>query len=1109
VRLPDPKGQARPHCDALPTAVRVFTTRDREAEEESDPDAGWDPRKRKGRLRRYPTEALVFDTETTTDPAQRLLVGVWRHYRDALGAPSGTTCIEEGIFYPDDLASWDPDGFATLESYGVDAVQEIAPGFSRVDTGRRLKPVPLSWFLQERLFRYGYSHRNRCALVAFNLPFDLGRLASHWTAATRYYRGGFSLGIWGGFDEDDDWHDERFHPRLLYKAIDPRRTIFGWGALAKKDQDDWGSASRFVDLRTLSFALTDRSYDLVGACKAFGDPWEKQEPGYGVITRELLDYAREDVAHTATLYRNTMAELARHEGVHLDPSRLFSPASVGTAYLEAMGLTEPMEKFSDLGANLYGWSMSAFYGGRAEARIVRTEVPVTYVDAASMYPSVNALLDTWALLRARSVEQVEVTEEVRESLDAPDLMDRCLTEAFWRDRIGVTLVELTGLVDQILPVRAFYEPGSVDPGIGINPLTYDGTCWYMLPDVLASVLLSEKAPTITRAIRLVPRGIQRGLHAVKLRGVEVIDPRKDDPFVAMVQERRRVLVEISDTVEQERLERFLKITANATSYGVLARFDRKELASEAKILAHGPNPSPSRAKTKHPEDPGPYCFPPVAASLTAGARLILALLERAVTDAGGSYAFCDTDSMAIVASAHLRQVPCANPRGSQTIRALTPSEVQAILDRFADLNPYAHERGSSLWKVEHDSMKRPLWCTAISAKRYALYRKRRGKRELMRVIDEPEGASGEVAESEGAETSGLIDWSEHGIGLYLDPKDPDHPRRASNGQRLWTAEAWDWALERVHEEDPPEPWWASTYALTRFTVSGPHLEGWFSGYNHVAVEGEEIRPGCFGLIAHPFGDTPGRDPRPTAPYERYPDRWTGLSWYDREDGRPIRVHTVDPSKDPEGFALAMSRGDVRVSTLGDVLKEFATHAEHKSLAPDGSPATDRSRGLLRRRPVRSAPVITDLIGKEGNRILERATGEVLDASEYAVNYGARADRWWLLVAPALRSMTPEVVAERTSFSLSSVERNIREVKPTRPRAKRIPRYIAAAADWAESMLRQRGIEPSTHPLATLYCGAELGAAPATCECGCQLPLPTGRRRWYSDNHRKRAARSRV
>ncbi len=88
---------------------------------------------------------------------------------------------------------------------------------------------------------------------------------------------------------------------MLVKAIDPRRTLFRWGSLKRGDADRRGAAARFVDLRTLAFALTDRSYTLEGACQAFGDPYEKAEVSFDRIDPDLVAYAREDVEHTAIL----------------------------------------------------------------------------------------------------------------------------------------------------------------------------------------------------------------------------------------------------------------------------------------------------------------------------------------------------------------------------------------------------------------------------------------------------------------------------------------------------------------------------------------------------------------------------------------------------------------------------------------------------------------------------------------------------------------------------------------------------------------------------------------------------------------------------------------
>jgi hypothetical protein len=459
---------------------------------------------------------------------------VWRLYSDGPGRPPGHFCVEEGIAYPDDLPDRDPDGYRTLVHDVKSRRANVAPGFGASGTKGGLMLRPLSWWLQERLYRYGYSHRDRCAVVGFNLPFDLARLASFWTGAHGYYRGGWSLGIWGTLDHAGEWHDMRYRQRLLIKAIDPRRTLFGWGSRKKGDQDEKGAAARFIDLRTLAFALTDRPYTLEGACAAFGDPYKKRQVEFDRIKPELIEYALEDVRHTSLLYRNTLAELARHEGINLEPHRLYSPATVGARYLEAMRVRRPLEKFTRLTDEQLGWdtrgrspqttadandqrridesvvgfAMSAFYGGRAEARIVRTPMPVVHVDFTSMYPAINELLGTWKLLRAAGLRTIDATDQVRELLADDRLLDRCLTPELWRE-VGVTLVEVEPNGD-ILPVRATYQPDSDDLGIGPNPLTYAGALWYALPDVLAAAILGKRAPRVTRAIRLEVTASRRG-----------------------------------------------------------------------------------------------------------------------------------------------------------------------------------------------------------------------------------------------------------------------------------------------------------------------------------------------------------------------------------------------------------------------------------------------------------------------------------------------------------------------------------------------------------------------------------------------------------------------
>src|SRR5215207_6691470 len=100
-RLSSGQMAAEPVDDVLPTAVRVWAVRTSTDDRERDAQSPEDDQRP---LRRYPAEALVFDTETRDEAGQRLLVGVWRFYRDAADTGrAGRTCIEEGLFFPDDL----------------------------------------------------------------------------------------------------------------------------------------------------------------------------------------------------------------------------------------------------------------------------------------------------------------------------------------------------------------------------------------------------------------------------------------------------------------------------------------------------------------------------------------------------------------------------------------------------------------------------------------------------------------------------------------------------------------------------------------------------------------------------------------------------------------------------------------------------------------------------------------------------------------------------------------------------------------------------------------------------------------------------------------------
>src|SRR5438552_17756077 len=98
------------HCtearaDVLPVAYRAFVQRvpPKVSTAKGRQVLGW------------PENVLVFDTETTTDPTQRLLFGSYRfgHWNE-----NGTfICLEEGFFHDDALPKMNPAGWQCFQEY--------------------------------------------------------------------------------------------------------------------------------------------------------------------------------------------------------------------------------------------------------------------------------------------------------------------------------------------------------------------------------------------------------------------------------------------------------------------------------------------------------------------------------------------------------------------------------------------------------------------------------------------------------------------------------------------------------------------------------------------------------------------------------------------------------------------------------------------------------------------------------------------------------------------------------------------------------------------------------------------------------------------------------
>jgi hypothetical protein len=1041
-----------------------------------------------------PRRFLVLDTETTTDAAQALLFGSYRYGRIAWNGEVPTvSCVEEGFFYADALPEKHAEWFAILEQYCAAHSANVSAAYSKG------LEVPLQLHSRREFLKkilYPAAYQGRALVVGFNLPFDLSRLAFSWSVSRGLFTGGFSLGLWD-YEKEGKQLENRYRPRVVVKSIDSKRALKGFAGEYSRDEVDmipegktepdssYFFRGHFLDLRTLAFVLTDHGHSLESACEAFGvEHGKTKAEKHGEITPAYIAYNRRDVQATTELLEKTLAEYYRHP-VDLQPTKAYSPASLGKAYLRAMGIRPVLERQPGFLKKVLGYAMNAYFGGRAECRIRRQAVPVAYTDFTSMYPTVNALMGNWELLTARHIRVDDAQADVEQLMTSVSA-DDCFSPKFWPQLRVLVKIRPSG---QPLPTRAKYDHRNQAWQIGINKLTSSRPVWVALPDLIAAKLLGGETPEILEALRLVPEGRQAGLKEVKLRGSVAVDPAKTDLFCKIIQERHKVRrQEDLEAEERDRLQSFLKVLANSTSYGVFAEFVRHELSGKRKqtVVVWNADGKTFESQTHAPEEPGEFSFPPLAALITAAARLMLALLEVRVGERGGSYAFCDTDSMAIVASEDGGLVPC--PGGSHrtadglaAVRALSWQGVDEIREQFAALNPY--DPGvvpGSIIKIEDENFDEsgariPLMCYGISAKRYVLfYRSSQGQLLLPKC-------------------------SEHGLGHLLNPYDPD------SDEGDWIEEAWhDILAKDVLGTHPKAPRWWHDPALARLTISSPVLLEPFAGFNETRSFAEKVRPFNFMLSAQitddvglPLGLEDPQHFHLVTRYMRKPRQALKTTWFNRYDGKPYRV-TVSSAPD--------LRGQARIATYGEILDDYRERPEHKSLAPDGTPCQGETAGLLGRRPVEAFRIA--YVGKESNRLEEAQSGLLHDEQEAVNQYddpGCSDFREYVL--PVLAEMPLSALVSATGLHASTLKR-IR-ADTSRPHADNEVRLTGLATEHARAWLRGRSLEVPREQVATLHRYLELQTSKEKPCPVCGKPVVGRHATYCSATCRQRAARSRA
>jgi len=506
------------------------------------------------------------------------------------------------------------------------------------------------------------------------------------------------------------------------------------------------------------------------------------------------------------------------------------------------------------------------------------------------------------------------------------------------------------------------------------------------------------------------------------------------------------------------------------------------------------------------EKPGDWYFPPLAAAITATARLLLHLVIEMVRVAGGTVAYWDTDSVLIVALPEGGLVPAPGgpertPDGREAVRALSYEEVRAIQWRIDDLLDVPDDARptvlASVPDVESPNDARTLVLDSVPVCTWGRIPQPRLLQLEPENIDGPCGFRTTLYTAPRASKKHHLYRGEH-VGEHMEiingrpvlvPPEPERadiphtirvawasehalPYEAPEGAPDWVADWVKHALEIEWGMPTESPAWADTPAIMVVTAARPDIIN-----RHPAG-----RPFCrlaVGQIRLGGGQV-------IAPMHQSFDPLTA-DW-----------------RDPEASSVRTSLpGASLLTTLGAALRRAWNAFDRRTLDRNGQPVGSRTEGVIT--PLETIATTVHRIGKQsrhlgiGRGILERP--EVLD-------YGGD-DRWPDLLAAARRLCKIRAVRRRLEEACGLSERGLRYVLNT-GRTTRERMDLLRSATAVEARREMMGNDPfRVLPSAdddVIAVFLDTPEPEGRCRL-CGAPLTGRSRTWCSESCRLKAGRA--